>query len=93
MVTMILQITIHSIWLSRNAFVKEHRYTPLNLVLARIRLDFGKCVRKKFSELPLVEFKRQFCHTPSICRVERDTQLVLNLFPVSPAGLYLTDFT
>lgn len=94
MITTILQIALHTIWINRNSFVKDSVFPSLNLSLARMRLAFNKCVRKRFADLPLAKFREFYCHTPQVCRVVGNTRVVVDLFPLpAPPGEYPIDFS
>ena len=88
MITTILQIALHRIWINRNTFTKESRYVSLNQSLAQIKLEFNRAIRKQFVRLPLVKFREQYCHTPDVCRVENDTTLVTNVYCSPNPGGY-----
>ena len=80
MVTTILQIALHRIWINRNIYTKESRYISLNQTLAQIKLEFNRAIRRQFARLSLAKFRERYCHTPRICRVEGDTTLVTNIY-------------
>ena len=82
MVVTLVQITLYVIWLNRNARKFDGILTSIFDSQHRIRYLFQKVLTARFQKcLPngLAHFRTHFCHTPQICQVVDNSQLVVNL--------------
>ena len=79
-ITTVLQIVMHQIWLDRNLREFENISPPFNKTKALITLTFNRAMRNTFRRLPLATFREKCCHTPSVCRVVGDDTVVTNIF-------------
>ena len=84
MVSTLIQITLHTIWLNRNKFLfdKVSDAPTLEGTLKQISSNFYQSIKKKFNEhMPnqLQKFRQTFCHTPKVCDVINDKELSVKL--------------
>ena len=83
MVTTIIQIALHRIWLNRNHILydKMNYKTAITQGRQNIKYTFTTLITKLFDEHTpnnIVRFSHTFCHTPTVCTIRRDT-LSINL--------------
>ena len=83
MVTTLLQTILHQIWLNRNFNKFEHRYQPVEVSRALIATNFRSTLSQQFAcfktQNNVPKFRALFCHTPQVCRVDRQGSLHVNL--------------
>ena len=84
MVLTLIQISMHSIWMNRNKvlFDKANPQELLPLSENVIHYSFLKILKQKFREyLPnrMAKFRQDFCHTPLVCTVFHNNDLLVNL--------------
>ena len=84
MVSTLIQIAMHTIWIHRNSvqFDKPEFRTTIEGSKQIIRDTFISILQKKFDEyMPngMTKFRQNFCHTPTICNVQNDTELIARL--------------
>ena len=83
MLTTIVQIAMHQIWLNRNFRKHERLKQNTQSSLDSIDRTFCKNIKRYFdmysAEGNLQLFRQRFCQTPSICRVEEGGQLHVNI--------------
>ena len=83
MLTTIVQIAMHQIWLNRNFRKHERLKQNTQSSLNSIDWTFCKNIKRYFDtysdEGNLQLFRQRFCQTPSICRVDEDGKLHVNI--------------
>lgn len=79
MVVGLLQIAMYTIWNNRNRFKFKEEITHLSESINFIEKDFKSVLRHKFDILGEQKFKENFCHTPQICSIDDEGNILINL--------------
>ena len=84
MVLTIIQITLHCIWMNRNSFYHGDDPPPSPTATKNvIKSTFHNVILTKLREFgpeKIEKFKKVFCHTPRVVRVDMDQDVLITRF-------------